>query len=88
MAECPGQEAEKAVVLMAYTQGEVLGLISGPMKLPPEDIDNYIIIVEGKCPDCNERNGITILQTYSSMADFMHCIEGALLSVRGEDFDG
>jgi len=46
------------------------------MGLPPEDIDDFVIIVKGLCPDCGRRDGYTQISSEMDYEEFVDLISG------------
>lgn len=51
------------------TNGEVHTLAAIVMGLESEEIDSFVLIVRGECPNCSNRDAISIAATSGSTQD-------------------
>lgn len=69
------------IVSKAMPSDEVLGLVARIVGEALEDIDSYVIITQGKCADCAERNGIGVIHNCKYLGDLKNLIEAGVLSI-------
>jgi len=51
---------------MAYTRGEVIGILAAIVDIDPETIDEFVIIMRGQCDDCGKHDAFSFIDSCNS----------------------
>lgn len=61
-----------------YTDGEIKALIAPMLDLCAEEIDRYIILVQGRCSECHGHEAATMIENFSDVFDLASLMQEGL----------